>query len=794
MNTLNVAPPLIADRDLPAAAQPGRAVAVPAAVMEGVVDDEQELARSTTWVQDAAGLRMAESHLQLSGLWCAACAAPIEDALRAVAGVSEARVAASVSRAVVRWDPARTRLSALIQAVHRVGYGAVPDGAVTQRQQRLRESRMALWRWFVAAFCSMQVMMFLTPSYVAGPGELGAEMQRLLAWGAWLLSLPVLAFSATPFFAGAWRSWRTRRISMDVPVALGIAVTFLASTAAMADPSGVFGHEVYFDSLTMFVAFLLGARWFETRIRHRAATWLEEAAVRLPELARRIRADGTVETVALHHLRVGDRLRVPAGETLAADGVVLDGATRVDEALLTGESRPIAKAQGSQVIAGSLNLDHAVDVQVQAVGADTQQAGIVALMRDAATQRPEVSRLADRWAGPFLWAVLLLAALSAAAWSFIDPSRAVWVAVSVLIVTCPCALSLAVPSALVAAAGHLARRGILLRSMEALETLARVRVVVFDKTGTLTQDPGDALQLQAGHDAAGGATDTASARRVWHEAAALASHSSHPVSRAIASAAASLQINADDVHAPVWREVIEVPGQGLMAKDASGCAWRLGSRAWVLASRQNHAAYPGDVLDDVAGDVRACFAAEDGPVWTFVGVETLRPEALSMRQSLAAMGVDVMLLSGDRAPRVRALAAAMGAVSSVAEASPDQKLDAVRTLQIEGRTVAMVGDGLNDAPVVAQADVSIAMGSGAAVTRSQADAVLVANDLGALPLALALSRRTVRVIRQNLLWAAAYNAACIPLAMMGWLPPWAAGLGMALSSTAVILNAQRLAR
>ncbi len=791
MNTLNVASPQIADRDLPAAAQPGREVPVPAAVSEGVVDDEQELAHSTTWVQDAAGLRLAESHLQLSGLWCAACAAPIEDALRAVVGVSEARVAASVSRAVVRWDPARTRLSALIQAVHRVGYGAVPDGAMTQRQHRLRESRMALWRWFVAAFCSMQVMMFLTPSYVAGPGELGAEMQRLLTWGAWLLSLPVLAFSATPFFAGAWRSWRTRRISMDVPVALGIAVTFLASTAAMADPSGVFGHEVYFDSLTMFVAFLLGARWFETRVRHRAATWLEEAAVRLPELARRIRADGTVETVAVHHLRVGDRLRVPAGDTLAADGVVLEGATRVDEALLTGESRPVAKPQGSRVIAGSLNLDHVVDVQVQAVGADTRQAGIVALMRDAATQRPEAARLADRWAGPFLWTVLLLAALSAAVWSVIDPARAVWVAVSVLIVTCPCALSLAVPSALVAAAGHLARRGVLLRSMEALETLARVRMVVFDKTGTLTRDPGDALQLQAEH---GPSNDSALKPAVWRAAAALASHSSHPVSRAISASSARLPTNTSHDDAPAWHEVVEVAGKGLSAKDGSGSTWRLGSRDWVMASRHALHTLTHRTCDDAADDARAWFAAEAGPVWFFVGVESLRPEALLMGKSLAAMDVGVMLLSGDRAPRVRALAAAMGAVKGVAEASPDQKLDAVRALQSEGRTVAMVGDGLNDAPVVAQADVSIAMGSGAAVTRSQADAVLVGNDLGALPLALALSRRTVRVIRQNLAWAAAYNAACIPLAMMGWLPPWAAGLGMALSSTVVILNAQRLTR
>ena len=789
MSTVNVAAPPIADREVSAArSDPSMLppLPVPAAVAEGVVDDDAELAQNTRWIDDdPSGARLAESHLQLSGLWCAACASPIEDALRGVDGVRDARVAASVSRAVVRWDPARTRMSALIQAVHRAGYGAVPDGAASQRQERLRESRMALWRWFVAAFCSMQVMMFLTPSYVTQPGELDPGMRHLLAWGAWTLTLPVLAFSATPFLSGAWRSLRTRRISMDLPVALGVLVAFVASSAAMVDPGGIFGSEVYFDSLTMFVAFLLGARWFETRIRHRAAAWLEEAAVRLPDVALRIREDGAAEAIAVHRLRVGDVLRVPVGETFAADGQVIAGSTRADEALLTGESRPVDKPEGAPVTAGSRNLDASVDVRVEAVGADTRQAGIVALMREAATQRPAASRWADRWAGPFLWTVLLLAALSAAVWSVIDPSRAVWVAVSVLIVTCPCALSLAVPSALVAAAGHLARRGVLLRRIDAIETLARVRTLVFDKTGTLTREQGG-LDLVPG----AGPGDEASLTRAWRVAASMATHSTHPVSRGILAAATARGLQADpatQVAATHRAQVLEVPGHGLHTVDAEGREWRLGSRAWAqegLDGLQGH------------GDVEGArsWLAGAGSIWAFVGAEQLRPEALAMSRALAQEGIDLVILSGDEASRVQALASALGAASCIAEASPASKLEAVRAMQREGRIVAMVGDGLNDAPVVAQADVSLAMGAGASVTRAQADAVLVGNDLGALPLALTVSRRAVRVIRQNLAWAAGYNAACIPLAMVGWLPPWAAGLGMALSSLAVILNAQRLAR
>ena len=295
--------------------------------------------------------------------------------------------------------------------------------------------------------------MLATPSYVAGPGELSPDLAQLLNWASWVLSLPVLLFSAGPFFSGMWHSLRRRRISMDVPVALGVAVTFVASTGATFDPGGIFGTEVYFDSMTMFVSFLLAARYFELHARHRAAQSLEAALDSMPQQAQRLLADGRSETVSVMRLAPGDRVRVALGQAFPADGVLVEGSTHADEALLSGESTPVPKVPGDALVAGSVNLGAPVTMQVQRVGADTRHEAIVALMRDAMSQRPSLARVADRWAGPFLWAVLGLAALAAVAWSLIDPSRAVWVAVSVLIVTCPCALSLAVPAALVAAAG-----------------------------------------------------------------------------------------------------------------------------------------------------------------------------------------------------------------------------------------------------------------------------------------------------------------------------------------------------
>ena len=757
-----------------------------------VVDDPLEQGRYTRWVAGPAGERWAESSLQLAGLHCAACSGIIERALLRVVGVNSVQVSAAAERATVCWAPELTRPSVLISAVRAAGYDAVPDAAAPAREQRRQAQRQALWRLVVAGFCAMQVMMFATPSYVASAGELSAEMRQLLNWGSWIVTLPVMLFSSAPFFSGAWRALRTRHIGMDVPVALGITITFIASTGATFEPGGVFGSEVYFDSLTMFISFLLGARWLELHARQRAAQTLERALARLPETAWRVGADGAVSVVSVQRLHVGDHVRVPLGQAFPADGQVVQGITQADESLLSGESVPVDKAEGDAVVAGSINIGAPVLVRVQRVGGDTRLESIVSMMRSAMTQRPAAARVADRWAAPFLWAVLLLAAAAAAVWSVLDPSRAVWVAVSVLIVTCPCALSLAAPATLVAAARGLARRGVLLQRLDAIEVLATASHFAFDKTGTLTEG---GLQWRQTRLTAAGALRWADAAAALQVAAGLAAWSSHPLARALAELAHDPQQNTPlgtpqntPQNMPYWLNVQEHAGRGLSASDAMGHEWRLGAAHWVDASLS------ASLSAAELGDARIWLGCDGQAQAAFSVDEALRPGAAEALQALRDDGVQLLLISGDNAARTHALAARVGISSVLPAATPEAKLATVAALQQAGHRVVMVGDGINDAPVLARADASLAMGQGALVSRCHADAVVTLNRLQDIVQARRTAKRAMAIVRQNFIWAGAYNALCIPLALVGWMPPWAAGLGMATSSLVVVLNALRAAR
>lgn len=752
-----------------------------------LLDDPVEQRRFTRYATGASGERIADSSLRISGMHCAACAGLIEQRLFKLGGVLDAQVSAAGELARVRWQPQRTCMADIVAAIRGAGYGATPDGGLAAREARGLEHRAAIWQLFVASFCAMQVMMMSTPSYVAGPGELAPDLRQLLNWGSWLLSLPVMVFSAAPFIGGAWRSLLARRIGMDVPVALGLLVTFVASSGATFAPDSVFGGEVYFDSLTMFVSFLLAGRLLETRARHRVARVLEAALSGMPETAWRLGADGQAEAVSVQRLAPGDRVRVPVGASFPADGQLLEGATRADESLLSGESLAVAKPCGASVVAGSLNLDAPVLMRVDRVGADTRLEAIVALMRDAMSQRPALAKSADRWAGPFLWAVLLLAAGAAAVWSQVDPTRAVWVAVAVLIVTCPCALSLAAPSALLAAASALARRGVLLQRLDALEALTGVERFYFDKTGTVTDE-----HLQwTGMLRVDGAGVAFADAELMQRAAGLAAWSSHPLSRALVLAGAGVDRDLRPGSQLDWRDVQELVGQGLQALDREGRRWRLGRVNFVVTIDA-----VGGAAGSLAVDGRAAtwLACDDQLLARFDFDEALRPDARAAVDALRARGLEVVLLSGDWPERAARMAALLGGVEVMGGATPERKLAELVAAQTRGMRVAMVGDGINDAPVLARADVSFAMGQGALVARAQADAVVVSSRLGDLVLAYDLAGRTMRVVRQNLLWAAFYNSCCIPLALLGWLPPWAAGLGMAGSSLLVIGNSLRLAR
>lgn len=716
-----------------------------------------------------------ESILMVQGMYCAACSGAIEGALEGRPGVRSAEVQAASRRLTIRWDPSRVKLSELAAAVGKVGYRVLPMQFALSVEARRQETRMALWRLFVAGFCMMQVMMYAWPSYVTEPGDIPPDIDRLLRWASLVLSLPVMLFSSRPFFDNAWAHLKQGRIAMDTPVSIGILACFIVSLLATYNPTGPWGHEVWYDSLVMFVFFLLGARYMEFRLRDRTAGALDAIMNRLPEQCDRQLPDGRFESVSLRRLQVGDVVRIQAGQAFAGDGTVLSDGVIVDEALLTGESQPMARKRGEQVVAGSFNLAGTALIRIDRLGRDTRFSQIVSLMEQASTEKPGLVRLVDRIAAPFLALVMLSSLIAFYFWWQIDPSKAFSVAVAILIVTCPCALSLATPAAMLAGAGALAKRGTLVRRLQAFEALSHIDTVVFDKTGTLTHDRVVLRDVLT--------RDGMTREQALSLAASLAVTSVHPVSRAIVQA---MPVGWDAQ--AVVQSVQDVPGGGLLSQAPDGSEWRLGSARHCGLSAEALAALPPSLADT------PCTHLVDAQGWlaTFVMDEGVREDAAEAISTLHALGFKTLLLSGDRLGAAQRVATQVGIATVVAEASPERKLEEVVALQQQGRHVAMVGDGINDGPVLARSDVAFALGHGAPLTQTQSDFVVQSGRLSEVLHTVLHARKTMAVCRQNLWWAGSYNAISVPMAIVGWMPPWAAGLGMALSSFLVIGNAMRL--
>lgn len=716
-----------------------------------------------------------ESRLAIEGMHCAACAINVEKALKAVPGVLSADVNATSGRARLVWSAEITKPSDWMRAVSKAGYRALPAADAFVQDDRRKNQRLMLWRLLVAGFCMMQVMMYAMPSYYASPGEMTPEALNLMRWASWVLTLPVLFFSCGPFFNNALNDLKQRQISMDMPVTLGILITFLVSTAATFEPAGWWGSEVYFDSLTMFVFFLLTGRWIELRMRDRTAGALDALMRRLPTSVERLKSDGSFERVAVRNLNVGDVVRVLPGEAFPADGTITLGSTNTDEALLTGESRPVPKTVGSEVIAGSHNLAASVQVHVDKIGKTTRYAQIVALMERVAVDKPRLALLADRIARPFLLAVLIAAVGSAAFLWHTDHGRALMVAVAVLIVTCPCALSLATPAAMLTMSGALARSGVLVRRMQALEALTTIDTIVFDKTGTLTED-----RMTVGKIATDVGLTEIQAVQI---AALMAQNSLHPVSRAL------VEVSKKYPMAKVSPEVVnvqEISGSGLTANSIYGHL-KLGSAQFC--------ALDNVLINQLNEDIsKVHLVSEHSWLASFEIVEAIKADATAAIRTIQDAGLQVEVLSGDQVASVIKVTEKLGIKTYTARCTPQEKLARLQTLQQQEHRVAMVGDGLNDGPVLASAHVSIAMGRAVPLAQAQSDFIIMNGQLAMVPLLIAQARRTMRIVKQNLIWAAAYNAVCVPLAVLGMLPAWLAGLGMALSSLLVILNAARLSR
>ena len=728
-------------------------------------DDPSLLGRFTRPVSENQAL---ETTLRLENIRCAACVWLCEQHLRRLAGVRDVQINYVTQKARVVFTPETIRLSNLLFEIERIGYEAWPFEPSVSIEKAKQERRQLLTRLGVAALGMMQVMMYAWPSYV-GTGDLTLEFNLLLSWTSWLLTVPVMVYSAAPIFRSAWQSVghfvQSYQLNMDVPIALALGLAFIVGTVNTIFRLG----PSYFDSITMFVAFVLLARYVELLARQDAQSGAEALAKQLPATCERYfnyPSSQESKIVPVVNCLVGDTIRVGSGEVIPMDALILDSSSTVDESLLTGESRPVLKKTGEFVYAGTHNIVNPLILQVVALGQSTRLAGIASLLDQALTAKPELLNQTQKWTGLFVIALMLAAVLSSLCWLWFDPSHAWTVLMAVLVASCPCALSLAIPTALASAQGTATKLGLLIVRGHVMENLAKVTDLVIDKTGTITFGEPELIAIQHLR------TDVTE-KSVLAIAGAMEVGQTHPLAKAILRAVASRHITLSSLNSAVENHL----GQGLSCGD-----YRLGGSRWIGLELHE--------IDGQYGQVHLSDAT--GLMASFIFQDQVRAGVSAFLKTMQARHIQVHLISGDHPKTVAWWAEHVGIHQYRGAYSPENKLDFVRELQQEGRRVLAIGDGVNDAPLLAHADVSIAVGAGAPLTYAGADAILTSVSLEPLSKIISLADRTRTIIKMNLIWALIYNVLMIPIAMMGLINPWIAGIGMSLSSLLVTLNAWRL--
>ncbi|MEB3197444.1 MAG: heavy metal translocating P-type ATPase [Candidatus Sericytochromatia bacterium] len=743
-----------------------------------------------------------ELTLSVRGMTCAACANRVERVLSRAPGVAQAHVNLATERATVHYDPAGTDPGQLAAAVAAAGYPAEPwevadpwsaataardaEAAAHAVSERQRERRRLWWAWALATPVVLGAMGLHGPWGHLLPSAFHSPLWQLA------LTAPLVFGVGAPFFQQAWKGLRHGSWSMDTLVALGTGVAFAYSLMATLWPSWLtsrgFAADVYYESAAAIVAFILTGRHAESRARQQASGAIQGLLALAPQQACRLGPAGEV-ALPVHEVRVGDRLRVRPGERIPVDGLLLEGDAHVDQAMLTGESEPVHKRVGDELVGGTLNQRGTLVMEVRRVGGDTALAQIVRLVEQAQGSKAPIQRLADRVVAVFVPAVVAIAGVTALAWLVLaGPAQAVLAAVSVLIIACPCAMGLATPTSVMVGAGKGAELGVLFKTAGALEALSQAQVVLFDKTGTLTLGRPVVTDVlpEPGWQA----------EELLRVVAAVEVGSEHPLGQALVAHARALGLALPEVQAFDNRT-----GRGVSGV-VDGRPVLVGNAAWMqeagveltglevtLAALADTGKTP--LLAAVAGRLAGLVALADAP----------KPGAAEAVAALQAAGLEVAMLTGDHARTAAAVARTLGIARVVAEVRPGDKAAEVQRLQAEGHRVVMVGDGLNDAPALAAAHVGVALGSGTEVAIEAADVTLVGADVGAVVTAWRLARAVMANIRQNLFWAFAYNVAGIPLAA-GLLYPWTgqllspaiAGGAMAASSVCVVLNALRLRR
>lgn len=700
----------------------------------------------------ARNLTIAESApvhtiLAVPGMHCAGCMGKVERALAAMEGVASARTNLTARTVEVVHQPG-IETPALVAALAATGFDAQPREIEAEPVSAVRPLLAPLG---VAAFACMNVMLMSVSVWSGAEGT----TRSLFHWVSALIGVPAIAYAGRPFFASAWKVLRHGKTNMDVPISIGVTI----ATGLSLYETLTGGAEAWFDGVLMLLMFLLAGRVLDAMMRDRARSGVDALLRQVATGTMVVAADGATRWLDTKALQPGMLMRVAAGERLAADGEVLRGQTRLDQSLLTGESAPVQAGPGTAVHAGTLNVDAPVDVRVTAIGQDTALSEIARLMEAAGQSRSKYVRIADRAARLYAPAVHTLAALTFAGWMIAGAGwyQSLVIAIAVLIITCPCALGLAVPVAQVVAAGALLKKGVLVKDGSALERMAEVDRLLIDKTGTLT------LGRPVPDDVALGALSAPQAS----VALALASHSRHPLSLGLVQA-----LGARGVQAAMLEDVREEPGQGVTAR-WNGLSVALGRPA-------------------AAQGMATALRIEGDAVRVIPFADRLRPDTTEGLARLAALGVEASILSGDSVPAVAAVSRATG-LTAQAAASPAEKQEAIQRLQNAGRMVMMAGDGLNDGPALAAAYASIAPGAASDVGRQAADMVFTADTLLAIPRAIHVSRQTMRVVRQNFVLAIGYNMLAVPLAILGHVTPLIAAIAMSTSSLIVVANSLRLA-
>lgn len=703
------------------------------------------------------------AHLSISSITCAACIWLLEKEISKLTGVQSFSVNHTSHKARLQWDNSIIRLSDILIKVRQLGYKAHPYHEDQVRQRAHKERRTSIMRMAIAGIATMQNMMFSVPLYLGIYSGIDKEFLSLFRWVSMLMCIPVVFYSAQPFFRAAIRDLKSRHLTMDVPVSLAIIAAFTASSYVTMFTEPSIESDVYFDSVSMFTFFLLVGRFLEMLARHKHLNTDVELGELLPATAIIKTADGEVSQPA-RRIKTGDHIVVRQGQVIPVDGVVLDGQSRVDESALTGEFIPVKKLTGSHVSGGTANVENTLLVEATATLKSSRISAILQMLDKAQSEKPRTVVLADHIASYFVIFVLLATASIGLFWTLQGADNVFAIVLSVLVVTCPCALSLATPTAITAANTALRKKGFLMAKSHAMEAMTQVTDIIFDKTGTLTQGN---LSLEKI------VTNNVNEAEALMIAAALEDHSSHPIAEVFKP---YFSISASEVETHL--------GKGISGY-INGDYYRLGTLTFVEAP-------------DLEGPftehhgLTIFLTRNDQLIAQFGLNDTLRETSQSCIDHLKAQGIHVHILSGDQQHNVEQIAKQLHISHWRSEQSPEEKLEYVKTLEEQGKQVAMVGDGINDLPVLSGARLSIAMGAASDITKLNSDTILLNNNPEVLVEAFHYAHKTKAIIKQNIAWAVLYNLIMLPLAGAGWVPPYFAALGMSLSSLIVVLNSLRL--